>query len=280
LRLYFERIPGESLLSFYDSSNAFAAMTDKEAFGNYLRSLDPERLEDVIASLESFQDNFRLEHVEPGTITLLNIIPDIPHRPLGMFEFDSRLIVGRVVYRLVRSAGSPEAIEALVRKVLPDVAALSGRLELISMVGHREGMGHKLIPEAAALDLEHDIRREIRTATSEALVAEWDLLRLLHFAREGSDGGEPPFEVPDSPQLTLAILQSAVTETRSQGANSRTILRSKRLQWDPMIALFPSLEDFKGKLDRLKAVNQKIDGALLALVDKYLEGWRPDNGRE
>jgi hypothetical protein len=40
------------------------------------------------------------------------------------------------------------------------------------------------------------------------------------------------------------------------------------------------LEDFKGKLDRLKAVNQKIDGALLALVDKYLEGWRPDNGRE
>ncbi len=279
-RLYFERIPGESLLSFYDSGKAFAAMADKEAFGKHLRSLDPERLEDVIASLESFQDNFRLEHIEPGTITLLNIIPDIPQRPLGMFEFDSRFVVGRVVYRLVRSAGSSEAIETLVRKVLPDVAALSGRLELISMVGHREGTGHKLIPEAAARDLERDIRREIRAATSEALVAEWDLLRLLHFAREGSDGGEPPFEIPDSPQLTLAILQSAVTETRSQGSNSRTIRRSKRLQWEPMIGLFNSLEDFKGRLDRLKTANQQIDKALLVLVDKYLEGWRPENGRE
>ena len=59
------------------------------------------------------------------------------------------------------SAGTAEAIEASVRKILIEVAALSGKLDLIGMVGHRDGTG-QLISEAAALDLERGFRAEIR----------------------------------------------------------------------------------------------------------------------
>lgn len=41
-------------------------MADRDFFEKFLRSLDGERLEDVIAALETYEDQYREEHVVPG----------------------------------------------------------------------------------------------------------------------------------------------------------------------------------------------------------------------
>jgi len=45
--------------------------------------LDRERLQDVVAALETYEDEFRAEQVTPATIVLLNLLPDIPERRTG-----------------------------------------------------------------------------------------------------------------------------------------------------------------------------------------------------
>lgn len=281
LRLYLERVAGEGLQNFTDAERAFSVMADRKLFETYLRSLDPQRLEDVIASLEVFEDRFSEEHVVPGTIVLLNLRPELPERPRGLFDLDARLVVGRVVYRLLRSLNDPVAVENAVRAIWPELTSLSAKLQLIEKVGYWQGVGHKLVSEAAAAEFERIWRSEVRTAPATELKREIDLLRVLFIAKRYAEPDEPALEIPDMPELTLAILRAARTEVRSMTTGSRAIRRSLRLQWDALIELFGDEECLRERVNRLKASLREgslsdEDAELLRLVDKYLEGWRPD----
>lgn len=58
LRLYLERTPTAAFSSFTDAEKAFGLISDGVAFATFLRSLDAQRLQDVISALETFQENF------------------------------------------------------------------------------------------------------------------------------------------------------------------------------------------------------------------------------
>ena len=275
LSLYLEQVPGEGLQAFTNAERAFNLMADRTAFEDYLHSLDVERLEDVIASLETFEKEFKVEHVVPSTIVLLNLMPSLPERPRGMFDLGARLVVGRVIYRLLRSLGNQSDIEAAVGAILPQLTSLSAKLEPIIDVGYRENAGHKLVSESAAAEFERGWRAEVRAASSADLMRESELLRVLIAAKKDAEPDELLFEIPESPELALAIFKAAQGEIRSQGMGSRAIQRTPKLEWDVLVLLFNSEEEIKRRFEQLKVA--KIDGEdeLLELLERYLGGWRP-----
>ena len=273
LKLYLERVAGKGLRAFTDGERAFELMSKQAAFDSYLRSLDSDRLEDVVASLEVFEDKFKPDHVVAGTITLLNLLPTLPERQRGLFEIDSRLIFGRVIYRLLRSLGNPDSAEAAVRAILPSIASLSSKLELITIVGYREGAGHKLVSQAASAEFERNWRSEVRAASPSGLAHERDLLGTLLIAKRDAEADEPMLQIPELPEVTAAIFNAARTETKSQTAGNRAIRRSPQLAWDALVELFGSQDELEKRVKGLKET--KIEGELLSLVDKYLGGWRP-----
>ena len=275
LSFYLERVVGEQLQAFSDAENAWFKMADQSAFSAYLETLPVDRLEDVISSLEAYEDEFTLEHVVPATVVLLNLLPCLPERQRGMFDLGTRLIVGRVVFRLIRTPKEPLAIEAAVRKILPQVASLASRRELIEDVGYREGAGHKLVSEEAAKDLERTWRAAVRAASPHQLANETDLLRTLIFAKEQAEPDEPSFAIPDSVDVTRALLKSARADIRSQSMDSRAVRLKPRLAWDALIKLYGDEATLRERIDALKASNPNDLDALLELAEKYLDGWRP-----
>jgi hypothetical protein len=277
LRLYLERVAGEGLLAFTDAEKAWALMANRDALDCYLRSLDAQRLEDVISSLEVYEDQFAADHVVPATIVLLNLLPDLPERKRGMFDLDTRLVVGRVTYRLLRRLKDPAAVEAAVREILPELESLSAKLEVINDVGYREGVGHKLVSESAAAQFEKAWRAEVRSARVEALAQESDLVRILLLTKNEADPSEGPLNIDDSPELTLAILRAALSEVRSQAVGNRAVRRSPRLAWDALIELYGDEATLKERIEALKATGPQGSDDLLHLADKHLGGWRPDD---
>lgn len=276
LRLYLERVVGEQLQAFTDAERAWSRMTDAASLEDYLRSLNAERLQDVISALETYEDQFGPEHVVPGVSVLLNPLPDLPGRRRGMFDLDTRMIVARVTYRLVRSLKDPDAIEAAVRDILPDVTTLSSKLELITEVGYREHAGHKLVSEDAARDLEAAWRDEVRLASPDNLIREQDLLNILLLTKGEAGPSEPMLQIPDSPRMTLAVLRSARGEVRSQSLDSRAVRRSARLAWTVLIELYGDEATLRDRIEKLKTSRPADSDDLLELTDKYLAGWRPD----
>jgi hypothetical protein len=225
--------------------------------------------------LGTYEDQFAPQHVVPGTVVLLNFMQDLPERQRGMFEMAPRLVVTRVTYRLLRSLKDPVAVEAAVRRILPELKTLSAKLELIGQVGHREGRGHKLVSEAAAAEFERALRAEVRAATVEDLAKEVDLVRLLLVAKREAEPSEAALQVADAPQLTLALLRSARSETRQQSAGSRTVRRLPRLAWEVLIELYGDEAILKERIKGLRATKPEGADDLLELAEKYLGGWRP-----
>ena len=280
LRLYLERVVGEGLQAFNYAEQAWVRMADRAALDSYLRALDPVLLEDVISRLEVYQDEFAPHHVVPGAVVLLNLLPDMPERQRGMFDLlDRRLIIVRVVLRLLRSVGDAHAVETAARQILPELTTLSAKMELITTVGHRENAGHKLVSESTASQLEAEWRAGVRSASVNDLVSEPELLDVLFRVKRDADHTEPPLEIANLPEMTLAILQPARSETRSQAVGSRAIRRSPYLAWDVLIELYGDEDTIRERTELLRGTLPEGNEDLIRLVDKYLDGWRPQGLR-
>jgi hypothetical protein len=276
LTLYLERVAGKGLQAFTNAEHAFVRLADREALNQHLRSLPSEQLEDVISSLETFEEKFRPEHVVPGCVVLLNLLPELPERPRGMFDFDKRMTVNRVVLRLLRALKDPRAVETAVREILPAVTRLSSKLEVITLVGHRQNAGHKLVSADVAAEFEKQWRAEVRAANADLLSREENLLEVLWRAKKEAGPEEPPVRVPDAPQVTFAVLRSARSEALSQSMGSRAVRRSPRLAWDALVDLYGDEAVLRDRIESLKAVQPADADELLQLAGKYVDGWRPN----
>lgn len=275
LRLYLERVAGDGLKAFAEAEHAWNIITDRDSFDAYLRSLPYERRGDVITKLVTYEQEFKLEHAVPGTVVLLNLIPDIPEDGGGMFRIGPSMVVGRVTFRLLRALGDAAVVSEAVRQILPHLNTLSAKFELITTIGYREGAGHKLVSEADAKQFERQWRDEVRAATPDQLVSEWDLARVLFWASTDLANEEAPIAVPDDPKVTLAVLRSAHTEARSQTLGDRAVRRASRLPWDTLITVYGSEEILAERVDALSIAKDSQDADLLALAHKYRDGWRP-----
>lgn len=275
LRLYLERSANENLQAVMGAEQAWKYIADRDTFDNYLRSIDQAQLQDVITSLEIFEGEFTSEHVVPGTVVLLNLLP-LPERERGMFGWPPRTSVIRVVLRLLRSLEDPTKVEKAVCQILPELKSLSSKLELINIVGYRERVGRKLVSERMASEFEKAWSEEVRSASVDTLAGEHELVRIFLRVKQVAGPSESQFKIDSSPKLTLALLRAAYDEIRSQAEGSRVVQRTPRLVWDTLIELYGDEATLKERIECLKIA--KLDGAdeLLELADKYLGGWRDD----
>lgn len=275
LRLYLERVAGEGLLAFNQAEIAWGLMTDAAAFSAHLNALDRDQIVDTIASLEAYEDEVTPERVLPGTITLLNMLPTLPEKERGMFSLGTNMAVGRVVYRLVRSQNSETFVEQLVRDALPLLETAFAKLTLIQMVGHREGVGHKLVPEEVAKEFDRTWRSTFRGLSADALARESELLRSFLIANKDVEADEPATVVPADVRITRGLLISAKSESRSQAMGSRAVTKSARLAWKVLTDIYGTEEVLRQRIDELRAANFDDCTELLQLADRYLDGWRP-----
>ena len=277
LRFYLERVESNGLLAFTDAEQAWTRLADRDALDNYLRSCDKTRWQDIIASLETYEDQFVQEHVVPGTIVLRNLLPDIPERPRELLGLDTRMVVTRVSYRLLRSLKEPAAIETAVRQVLPELKSLSAKLSLLDQIGYRENVGHELVSKEAAAEFEKTWRDEVRSTSVDDLAKEYDLFVVLYLAKRESGPAEASLHIDGSPKLTLALLRSARSEELSQTMGSRAVRRSPRLAWEALIDLYGDEATLRQRIESLKETHPEGADELLELASKYSCGWRPDD---
>lgn len=275
LRLYLERVAGEGLLAFNEAEIAWALMTDADAFSAHLKGLGQDQIVETIVSLEAYEDEVTPERVLPGVITLLNMLPTLPEKDRGLFGLGTKMAVGRVVYRLIRSQNSEASVEEIVRAALPLLQTAFAKLTLVQMVGYREGIGHKLVPEDVAKEFERIWRSEFRGLGVDDLAHESELLRSFLIASRQSEDVEPIAVVPADLRITRALLLSARSESRSQTMGSRAVTKSARLAWKVLVEIYGTEVELRQRVDELRAANFEDCSEVLELADRYLNGLHP-----
>ncbi len=275
LDLYLQRVAGTRLVSFAQAEEAWLRMEDADAFEGYLRSVPSSGREDVIASLEAYEDDYRPEQVLAATPVVLNLGDELPDRPRGLTGIDARMVVARVAYRLLRSLEGPETVESAAEAIYPRLRSLSAKHELLRILGVREDSERELISAEGADELKKKWSEEVKTAAPEVLAGERDLARVLHWAGEYAGAAADPLTVPDNPAVTLAMLKSTRSESRSQSLESRAVRRTPVLAWSTLESLYGDEETLIARIEELKRSEVEIEDEMAKLMEKYLDGWRP-----
>ena len=288
LRRYLERVVNPDLLAFHDAERALAQMTEPVARDKFIRSIEPARRENVVSNLCNLVHRIPREKVEPGIVMLLNLWSDMPERSSGWSScvHDTTFAVLSATRRLLDTLGDTPAVEAAVRRILPELTSFSSKVGLIHRVTQQESAGHKLVSEAAAAELKTTLRNEIRAASAGDLAKERDPLPVLTFAKQHGGTPEESLEPGDSPRLTFALLRGARQETATE---SGPVHRTVKLNWECLIDLYGSGDVLKARINDLRARFETLkpwiesrgiplDEAenLFELAVGYLTGSRPE----
>ena len=251
LRLYLERVADEDLLDTYDAEQAFAHLGDRKALEKFLLSRDRARLQNVIHHLRYYENEFQPEHASPASIVLLNLLPDLPRQSVPLFDSAQRL-VGAIVVSLLRSLHPETDREQTVSAILPELASLSAKLTLIDRIGHIPNVGRKLVSKGAAATLEQALTAEILSTQPQSLAEERNPALIISFAQQNTQESENPFTIPDSPNLTFALLQDCQTEsykaTLHRSSRPETL---KGFSWKNLIAIYRSTTLLRRRITKL-----------------------------
>ena len=276
LRLYLEGVPRANLSAFEKAKEILAIMNDRDAMDRRIRSFEPEDWPSIIGCLPSFKNQFRLDYVEPGIIVLFNLFPDWPE--------NSPLKATPGVRGVARSLlkQTPEKVEGIVRRVLPELTSLYSKKELIHLVGHQQE-GEGFISEEAEAEFSEELFNHAQSMSIDDLAQEEGLVWAFKFIKNSGH----PVEIADSPKITFALLRSSrrmITITSSHRKHSQGLF------WDALIELYGAEDILKTRVNSLKKqfkdedFKQWLEGqelsvadaeALIELAEKYRGGWRP-----
>jgi KAP family P-loop domain protein len=273
LTTYLEHCPTEGLKVMKMAASAYDLMHDLEGFSKFMSDIDQDELENFIQSLEAYEDEYKKEQVIPASVVLMNNIYRIPERKnRGMFDLSRPdIIVGRVVLRLLRSIEDDER-ELVAKKILSQLKSYSTRLDFIELIGHREGVGHKLVKKELADQLHSDFIEKVSSQRPTKFANEWQLLRVYYVVVDKKGDKYVPFKFSKVTEIRT-LLQDAYDETRSQPMNSRKVKITPVLHWEMLVRVIGSEEAIKNITAKLKKMDGQTD--LIILIEKYLEGWRP-----
>ncbi|MDE0101268.1 MAG: P-loop NTPase fold protein [Bryobacterales bacterium] len=262
LRVYLEHTAGSNILALHDAEHALELMADDTALEDFLRSMVPDRFVAVLDHLRTFADRFRPEHVESGSAILLNLLDGMPRQPGGSLRDAPQMLVGLVIDALLGTLKEPAAIEAGVRRILTAIRSLSSKVLLIDRIRRSKQDAQPLVSSAATREFGRLLSDEIRSASVDDLVQERDILRVLVFAKGLADSGAP-FDVPDSPRLTLVLLRFYDINTLSTLYGDKATLKAR---FEDLNASFEDLKPWikeKGiSLDEAKQVLDQTSGEL------------------
>lgn len=275
LSLYLERVANPQLVAFGHAENFFAALSDRAALEALVAQYDMDVIKDVVSSLESFEHDFPPDGVVTGSIVLLNLLRGLPERDIGMFSIGARTAVVRVVLRLLRRLSTQAEVRVAVEAILREVISFSSKLELIKILSYGDTDKEKLVAPADAEEIGRAFVAELEAASSERLANEDELIRLL-LAPKHLLEGHLLHVSPYDKQLARQVLAAARSEVRSQMMGNRSVQRTYRLPWDLLIEIFEGEDRLRMVVDDLRSMGDGGDAELVALADRYLGGWRPD----
>lgn len=261
-------------------ASAFATLGDRDSLCALLDGINADTLEDLLSRLEAYEDEFSEDAVEPAVEALLDLCGRLPSRSGALIG--SHTTLNRVILRLLQRIPDRGVLTETVVRLFEDTPTLQAKFRLMRLVGHLPNAGHRLIPKPDAERLEKSLHHMLLHADADLLHAERELLLMLKSAVQANpdDRKDLDRELQD-PRLIQVLIADALDEVRTQPFGSFNVRAQEVLDWEALLTVFGTQEAIASAIEDLHNASPAEDsystsGKALALVRRYLSGWRPD----
>ena len=269
--LYFNRIIGADVNEFILAKDLFRKMTCQAQLIQSLSNIELNSLENVSRNLMEYESDFTEEHVLNAIPVLYQYLPLVPHKERGMFDFGPDVVWSGLTYRLLKSIPK-ENIYNIILQLLNN-CDLFAQLEIVGIIGYREGRGHRLVSESEAEQFENMLVDHINDAPLQTLVETYNLIHVLHFYVYL--GNAVDSSVLASEDILYSLLKSSIAESKTQKGSDPTIYREKRLRWEWLIMIYGDEEKLNCLVDSISSNKKYKNEPVISLAIKYRNGWRP-----
>ncbi len=241
------------------------ALDDRETLAGLLAVLDGDGLEALLNRLEDYEGHFETERPEIAIGALLDVSGRLRTGKRAIFDVGADIALTRVLLRVLRGR-EPEDVKRAVEAV--QTTSLWGRYELVLMVGHVEGAGHRMVTEQAISGLERAMTDEVLAASAERLRDERDVAALMGMAaRVDLDALRTRLEEwLTDPRFLMSLLRSATLEGIASTSGRAGVRRRYQLSW-PALARIVGQEVLA---DRLSAAVPHLDALELDNVERQI----------
>jgi hypothetical protein len=284
LAFYLEKNLPEDVMPAWAVQDLFESLGDRDALAAKFGAMDSRMVEHAVERLEDYENDYPPEHVEIAVEVLLNQLPRLREGRESFGDFGADMKLERVVLRLLRRIDDPEALALKLKMIMLRIETLSARLQLVEMVGHRKHVGHGLVAEEEARNLEEHVLTALEHAAPDSLAGERDLVRLLLRVREiDQERGEAlSARLAERDPVFLAVLRSSLRESHSATIGDVVAHVEHALAWDAMCELFGEdavkrrVEELARSRDGGRISPDQRTNLALDTAKRYAAGWRPD----
>ena len=146
------------------------------------------------------------------------------------------------------------------------------------MVGHEENVGQGLVTPEAAAELETAFLETLVNQPPEELAEERDVLIMAYWAITKDPELSTTLEALTTPLVRRKLLTDSFTEVHSQGMGSRAVQKEPRLHWAMLEAVLGA-DEIAATVAEIRESGEATtdDEPRLALTERYLDGWRPED---
>lgn len=273
LDLYFNKLESKDLILHNQANQLFTVMDNIEEFSKRLNLLPKQNIQTILNNLIEYEDKFNYKHATNIIPYLFELQPHIPEKERTSFWdiTNVKFTISTLVYRLIRAVDEQDRLK-LVNQLI-EQTNLTGQLEIIEIIGYREGRGHKLLPKIDVQNLQNQLSNNILSASIEQLENCNNLIWLFYFLKEQNVA--LPSEILQSEKIALTLFKSAKTEMISQHGDEVILRKEERLFWDTLEKIYSDENTLYEMIDRLNNNVEYQNEPILKLANKYRTGWRP-----
>ncbi len=290
LRVFLERQKRTTAVATSVVKFAADNLGNVSALETTLSHVQDDQFEDLLERLCDYESEFQEHEAGVALTVFLSQWHRLRQGRRHSFDFGADIAMGRLALRLLRAIKREDDRGRAVRRATKELRSLSARLDLVDTVGYRKGVGHGLVAEDAARELEDQLWRDIGNAPSEQLAAERDAGALLLRAADADPSNVEVYRKQLSdPNVFLAFIRSLVSQSFSRTLGDAAERVEWRLPYEWVNRLLGD-EAFAQHVNELeqamesKSIRRELldeRGATAAAVAaRYRDGWRPSRAGE
>ena len=215
-RIYLMAGLDEDALASRDVEDIVAALTDEKKLTHLIDALDEQQLEEALERILDYEQEIPKSALTIAVPVFANHMGRLSGESIGSFNIPPRFKAYQVIYKLLERFDEPSTLMRCLPEMLEKVETLSGRHNIIEIVGHRENVGGKFVDECDAMRLEQRHVQQLRDTSTEQLISEWNLFPLLSRTQHWIDDedkdqfAEMRREYLGKDEFVLSLLSSAV----------------------------------------------------------------------
>lgn len=284
-RFYLERQLPAGVAPARVVDEALDRLSDRDRLGELLADCGPEELMDLIERMNPAIEQLPVAaeiDQDPAWTAAPVLLDLLPRLPEGRAAFTPRgsMVVMRAVLRLLRRIDEQQR-DAAVQAVFEATGTLSGRLVLLWVAGHRQGVGSALVSASLASELEQRLRHQLMNLTPVQFATQDRIGRLAAVMAETDEGKAALCTFAGDDLVVLSLLADCLGEAHSQTIGAAAVEVTAVLPW-------AELEDWFGPQDLARRVievleaatagclaTNEVERAALNLAAMYARGDRP-----